>query len=68
MQAWSFITGMVLYGLDGLIYLAIGDLFPVAFHAFALWGIFRGYKAMKELEDINRRMAEASVETETQTI
>lgn len=67
-QAWSFITGMVLYGLDGLIFLAFGDFLPVAFHAFALWGIFRGYKAMKELEDINRRIAEASVETETQTI
>jgi hypothetical protein len=42
---WAFILGMVLYGLDGLIYLAVGELASFGFHIFALFCIFIGLKA-----------------------
>src|SRR5437763_3011305 len=32
---WAFIAGMVIYGLDGLIFLAFGQMLDLAFHAFA---------------------------------
>lgn len=44
---WAFITGIVLYGLDALIYLAFQDWMPVAFHAFALFYMVRGAAALR---------------------
>ena len=48
-QKWAFITGMVLYTLDGMLFLLVGDFLSLIFHAFALWCIVRGYKAGRQL-------------------
>jgi hypothetical protein len=48
-QSWAFIVGMVLYALDGLLFLLFGDFLSVGFHAFALFGIFGGYRALREM-------------------
>jgi len=50
---WSFIAGMILYTMDGMIFLVFRDWFGVGFHAFALWCIFRGFKACRELNSAN---------------
>ncbi len=47
---WAVIVGMVLYVLDGLVFLAFGDFLPAAFHAFALFGLWRGQKAIGDLK------------------
>lgn len=44
---WAFITGGVLYLLDGLIYLGFQDWLPVVFHAYVLYVLFSGCKALK---------------------
>ncbi len=49
-QSWSFIVGMVLYALDGLIFLLVQNFLSVGFHAFALWCIFNGLKASRQLQ------------------
>lgn len=46
---WAFITGMVLFTLDGVIFLLAQDWIGVAFHAFVLYCFFRGVKACREL-------------------
>ncbi len=46
---WAFVLGMVLYALDGVIFLLIQDWAGVGFHAFALFMIFRGYAAARQL-------------------
>jgi hypothetical protein len=46
---WAFLLGMVLYALDGAIFLLIQDWVGVGFHAFALVMIFRGYAAARQL-------------------
>ena len=46
---WAFIVGMILFGLDGLLFVLIQDWVGVAFHAFALWMIGRGYAAARQL-------------------
>jgi hypothetical protein len=46
---WAFVVGMVLYALDGLIFLLIQDWAGVGFHAFALVMIQRGYSAARQL-------------------
>ena len=54
---WVFVLGMVLYGLDGLIFLIAGDWLGIAFHAFALYGIFSGYRACTRLNAMQREQA-----------
>ncbi len=51
-QRWAFLVGMVLYGLDGLLLLLGPDFLGLAFHAFALYQIFRGLSALKLLEQL----------------
>jgi hypothetical protein len=50
---WAFIVGMVLYALDGAIFLLIQDWVGVGFHAFALVMISRGYLAARRLAPPN---------------
>jgi len=50
-QSWSFLVGMVLYGLDGLLFLIGGDLLGLGFHTFALFCIFGGYSALRKLQE-----------------
>lgn len=46
---WAVITGMVLYGLDAILCLAFGDWLSTLFHIFALFGLWKGQKAIAEL-------------------
>ncbi|MFO1487116.1 MAG: GYF domain-containing protein [Verrucomicrobiota bacterium] len=48
-HTWAFITGMALFGLDALLSLMAQDWLSLGFHAFALFGIFRGFSACREL-------------------
>jgi hypothetical protein len=47
--SWCFTTGMILYTLDGLIFLIEPDFLSIGFHLFALYNIYRGLKANKLL-------------------
>jgi hypothetical protein len=47
---WAFIVGMVLYALDGL-------WLDLAFHAFALFNIYKGLSALNELNQLNSQPA-----------
>jgi hypothetical protein len=45
-QKWAFLVGMVLYAFDGVLLLVATDFLSAAFHAYALFCIFRGFKAI----------------------
>ena len=49
-HTWSFIVGMILYALDGAIFLIGGDWLGVGFHGFVLFCIFSGFKACQQLK------------------
>ena len=54
---WAFLAGMCLYGLDGLWMLWIVGLsldLGVAFHAAALYGMYRGFAAVPDLQYIQQ--------------
>jgi hypothetical protein len=53
-HSWAFIVGMVIYALDALILLLLADRpwLPLAFHAFALYSIFGGYRACARLNKL----------------
>jgi len=46
-QKWAFITGMALYAADALLLLVARDFLSVAFHAYALFAIYRGLAAVE---------------------
>ena len=47
---WAFIVGMILFALDGLIFVFVKDWLGIAFHVFALYCLFRGLKACRALQ------------------
>ncbi len=51
---WPVIVGMVLYALDALLLLAFQDYLGAAFHAWALFAIWTGMKALNQLEALER--------------
>lgn len=51
---WSFIVGMMLYALDGCIFVLVQSWLSVGFHLFALVGLYGGYKALKKLNALGQ--------------
>jgi hypothetical protein len=51
---WAMVGGMALYALDGLIFLAFQLWLALAFHAFALWGLWTGLRAMNALRALEQ--------------
>jgi hypothetical protein len=56
-HSWAFIVGMLLYAADGLLLLAFKDILSVAFHAYALYRIYLGLKALPALQKLEAAMA-----------
>jgi hypothetical protein len=46
---WAFIVGMILFALDGVIFLLGPDWLGVGFHVLVLFFLFRGLKACRDL-------------------
>lgn len=46
---WAFVVGMVLFALDGLLFLLVRDWLGVGFHGFVLYCLFRGFTACQQL-------------------
>jgi len=46
----AFLIGIIIYGLDTLIVLALGAYFMAAFHAFALYSLINGYIACRQMK------------------
>lgn len=52
----AFIIGMVLYALDAFIFVAVGAWLSVAFHAFALFGLWGGLRALGQLNELEKHL------------
>ncbi len=52
-----YIFGIVLYAIDGLIFLAFQDWLPVAFHAYALFCLFKAIGPIKAYNRISKESA-----------
>jgi hypothetical protein len=63
-EKWAFLTGMVLYAIDGLILLPFKDILGVAFHAYALFRIYGGMQGVPVLEKIRQALAPAGAPIE----
>src|SRR5258705_756868 len=56
-QSWAFIGGIVLFGLDSLIFLIGSDWLGFAFHGFVLFCLVKGYMACSKLVRLERELA-----------
>jgi hypothetical protein len=55
---WAFIVGMVLYALDGLIFLWAGDYLSMGFHLFVLFWLYQGVRALNQLAVLEQPVSE----------
>lgn len=46
--SWAFVLGMVLYAMDGGLWLLLEDWLEVGCHAFAIWMMFQGVRANQQ--------------------
>jgi len=63
-KKWTFIAGMVLYGLDALAALLIWDqpdLLSFAFHLIVVWGLIGGLRAAGKLDQIDAALRQAGL-------
>lgn len=51
---WSFVAGMILYGLDAVLLLSFNNYLSFCFHMFALLGIYEGLKASIKLGEYEK--------------
>lgn len=59
---WAFIAGMILYGLDAVVFLTVREYIAVAFHAYALYSIYGGLKADGVLKQIEAQLQRQPVQ------
>lgn len=59
-HTWAFIVGMVIYAFDALIFLVFQDWFPLAFHAFVIFCLYRGIAANRKVKQLEAEMATAT--------
>ncbi|PYX59310.1 MAG: hypothetical protein DMG73_08910 [Acidobacteria bacterium] len=50
-RRWAFLAGMVLYGADMIVLIAMFSLWAFGVHAFFLFKWFQGQQALKDLND-----------------
>jgi hypothetical protein len=48
-RKWAFVVGMILYALDGLLFIWVQDWWSFGFHLLALYGLYTGFSALKQL-------------------
>jgi hypothetical protein len=48
-RRWAFRAGMALYFFDGVLLISVKDYLGLAFHAYVLYVIYRGYTVARQL-------------------
>ena len=51
-KRWAFITGIIFYALDTLLMLVFQEWLGLLFHAFFLWGLVNGLRALNQLQKL----------------
>jgi hypothetical protein len=56
-----FALGMFLYLLDGLLYLLLGNVMSILLHGFALFCMWNGFSAYRQLNALERQLASGTI-------
>jgi hypothetical protein len=60
--AWVVILGMVIYLFDAVLMIVFQDWLAAAFHALALYGLWTGWRAIRQLAALDKTSATQPVE------
>lgn len=60
-QKWAWIVGMGVYLIDGLILIPFKDYLGVAFHAYALYRMFSGFKLLSVYDSLKKQEATGAI-------
>ena len=60
-QKWSWIVGMGIYLIDGLILLPFQDYLGAAFHAYALYRMFLGFRLLSAYESLKHQESTGAI-------
>lgn len=55
---WAYMVGIIVFGLDGLVSLVVGDFIGVLAHGFVLFFLIRGYMAGRDLVTLEKEVAQ----------
>jgi hypothetical protein len=58
-EQWAFFVGMGLYVIDALVMLMSQDILAVAFHAYALYRIYRGFNGIRVMKHFEGQLQPA---------
>jgi len=53
-QTWAFVVGMVGYGADALLCVMVGLFISAAFHAYAIYHLYKGFQACRQLNEMEQ--------------
>jgi hypothetical protein len=65
-EQWAFIVGMGVYVVDALVMLMSQDILAVAFHAYALYRIYRGFNGIRALKQFEGQLQPAGAPIQPQ--
>jgi hypothetical protein len=54
-QKWAFITGMVVYAVDGVLVLLVQAWLMLLFHGFVFFRLYQGFSSCNELHAFDKR-------------
>lgn len=57
--SWAFIVGMVVYACDSLFFVATQSWLELGFHGFALFCLYGGFNALKQLRALEQQSSAA---------
>lgn len=60
-KLWALIIGLILYSGDTILMLVFKDWFGALFHAWALYGLFKGIGAIKKIKMIQEAIPETAI-------
>ena len=55
---WAFMLGMVVYALDGFLYVAFEDILPALFHVYVLFRLYKGMSAVTPYLELRQDLAD----------
>lgn len=51
-KKWPIIVGVILYGIDGLLYLVVDDMVSILFHAYVMYAILKSYWEIDKIKKL----------------
>jgi len=65
-EKWALLAGMILYFLDGLIFLMVEDWLSIGFHVFVLFVLYGGLNSLRKIKEIENTQTGGIAEIERQ--